>query len=149
MLAFHIAAVLFAVASTSASAHVAGAAVSDDSLPVGVVSRLGTPVRSSHHQAVAIAFSPDDAFLACAGLRTQSFRKPGSRFPIEVFHTKGMNRAIIVEGNESPVETLQFAPSKAQLASAGADGTLHLWDIDSGECLWTAGQLEAKEGKIL
>lgn len=121
------------------------AVLSDDALPSGVVSRLGVPVWSSHHQAVAIVFSPDDELLACAGLRTQVFRPPGARFPIEVFHSKLMDRVTILEGNESPIQTMQFAPSKAELASVGDDGTLLLWDIGTGECLWAAHQVNAKQ----
>ena len=117
----------------------------DNSVPDGAIARLGTPVRSDHHQAVAIAFSPDDTIVACAGLRTQVSRDVRAHYPIEVFHTDTMRRVVVFEGATRPIVALQIAADKKRLVSLDEVGTVQLWDTISGERLWTASRMDPVE----
>lgn len=146
MRAFRLVVVLlFAGTTTASSLHATDQESASPELPHGVVARLGAPVRSSKHQAVAIAFSPDDQILACAGLRTYSFRDSHTRFPIEVFHTDGLKRNAILEGADRPIRTLLIGSGNDQLASVDSGGVLQLWDLSSGRQIWTNQQLDAAQ----
>jgi WD40 repeat protein len=136
--------VSFLIAAASQAVPLHGWEDADSQLPDGVVARLGSPVRSNHHQAVAIAFSRDDELLACAGMRTQSYRALGARFPIEVYDTERMNRLVVLEGNEAPVEALQISRSKDWVASLGG-GIVHLWSLPSGEQRWSVRHLNVQQ----
>jgi WD40 repeat protein len=125
--------------------HATELGASERMLPQGVAARLGAPVRSSKHQAVAIAFSPDDQILACAGLRTHSFRDSQTSFPIEVFRTDGLKQTNILEGADRPIQTLLIGPENDLLAAFDSAGVLQLWDLSSGERLWANRQLDAKQ----
>ena len=73
---------------------------------------------ANHQYALALALSPDEEFLATAGLDQGIHLWSAPRFDAER----------ILSGHTGKVAALAFHPRRAELASAGADGTIRIWD---------------------
>ncbi len=134
MRAFRLVVVLLIAGSiTILRLHATDLESSERKLPQGVVARLGAPVRSSKHQAVAIAFSPDGTLLAAdLGNKVEILRCSDGK---SICHLQG-------EPATSPSEratALGFSPSGNRIASwNGSRRSLTWWSVPAGRQLRTA-----------
>ena len=48
-------------------------------------------------------------------------------------NTDKTNECKILEGHTSRVDSVVFSPSDKTIASCGRDGTIQLWDVETGE----------------
>jgi WD40 repeat protein len=76
----------------------------------------------------AVRFSPDGKVLAAAGYET------GSGNPIYLFDlATGKERSRLAGHPSGGIRRLLFTPDGKQLLSAGFDGCVRLWDLDTGK----------------
>jgi hypothetical protein len=84
---------------------------------------------------LALSFAPDGAILATGDAQGEvCLRDPGGK-------ERGMGRRL--GAHEGPVTALAFMPDGKRVVSAGADGTLRVWDAEAGHLLHTIDQAPA------
>jgi WD40 repeat protein len=110
----------------SAPPPVAGAAA-EEPLPAGALARLGTYRLRHTNRIGAIAFSPDGKLLASAGSE-----EGGRDHTVRLWAVATGEERRRLEGHQSGVDCLAFAPDGNLLASGGRDRTLRLWDVVTG-----------------
>jgi WD40 repeat protein/transcriptional regulator with XRE-family HTH domain len=81
----------------------------------------------------AFAMSKSGQFWAAAGRRGEA----------RLWHGAGRTLHRVWQAHTDIVTDLAFSPDERLLASGGADGSVKLWDIESGAALWSAGQTSA------
>ena len=82
--------------------------------------RAQTNIIDQSHAPTAVAFSPDRRLLAVTRGKA-----------VTLWDTA--EQSVVRELNTGVVNSLSFKPDSAQLATAGADGTVRLWNIASGQ----------------
>ena len=78
----------------------------------------------------ALAFSPDGRWLAVGFWNGKA---------IEVWTADGSRKVFTLEGHSAPVHCLAFRRDSRLLASGGGDGTVRLWDMDTGKTVKILG----------
>jgi WD40 repeat protein/transcriptional regulator with XRE-family HTH domain len=82
-----------------------------------------------------------DAILAIAISQSgQSWAAAGRRGEVRLWRGAGRTLHRVWQAHTDIVGDLAFSPDERLLASGGADGSVKLWDIESGAALWSAGQ---------
>lgn len=77
-----------------------------------------------------IAISPDGQLLASGG----------DGGDITLWQLSNFQPVTILRGHSNTVTALAFSPVGGKLASVSEDATLRMWDIHSGQAIWTAKQ---------
>ncbi len=85
-------------------------------------------VREFEHMASpiqAIAFSPDDHFIACGGISGE----------VRIFRTENGERVCRISGGPIPVFAIAFTSNGEQLAAGGPDGQIRIYSAMNGEAV--------------
>ncbi len=97
-----------------------------------------------------IVFSPDGSYLAWSAILPA-----GS--PIHICDASLTSEEAVLEGHEYIVYSLAFSPDGTRLASAAADGTVRIWETQTGRSLqvlrghdgWVSSVAFSPEGNLL
>ena len=89
-------------------------------LPEGAVRRLG----GGH--VYEIAYSPDGRWLAAAG-----------SVGIWIYDARTLTPVKLLTGHRWYVQSISFSPDGQTIASGGDDGTVRLWDVETGKNIKT------------
>ncbi|MCJ8282129.1 MAG: NB-ARC domain-containing protein, partial [Rivularia sp. ALOHA_DT_140] len=86
---------------------------------------------------LSVSFSHDGRYFATGVINGE----------VRLWQAEDIKLVSILRGHTSSVQTFAFSPSKNKniLASGSDDYTIKLWDIDSGECIFT---LDEHTGKV-
>ena len=79
----------------------------------------------------AIAFSPDGRFFAVGGAESTGFESA----ELHLFDASSGELILDFEGHQSEIISLAFNADGSVLASASWDGTVRLWDVETGQQL--------------
>ncbi|MBW4541777.1 MAG: AAA-like domain-containing protein [Myxacorys chilensis ATA2-1-KO14] len=136
-----------AVAFSSDDATKFTATASDDSIEIRetkswkLVRRLKLPLYVN-----AIAFSPDNKFIATATVNTVSLNRTGEDQITAKIWEIASGRLISSLNRSNSVNALSFSPDRKLIVTASADGTAQVWNTASGQ---PVGQLLKHKGVIL
>ncbi len=75
---------------------------------------------------IALAISPDGEYLAA-----------GADRDVVIWRTRDLQPHLVLHGHSHHVSAIAFAPNSGHLAGASLDGTLHVWDVASGQLVHT------------
>ena len=92
---------------------------------------LATVLADNQDGLLTVAYSPDGKILAAAGGNTSADSGAGDN-AIRLWDTSTDTIKSVFEGHQRYITTLVFSPDGKQLASASADQTIRLWNVDSG-----------------
>ncbi|HIF33465.1 MAG TPA: hypothetical protein EYQ75_17835 [Planctomycetaceae bacterium] len=105
-----------------------------------------------------IAFSPDGTLLAVAecGYHPDARKRRYVPCVVSVWNIGTGERTFALEGNRRDVHSVSFSPDGKTIASGGKDGSIRIWDTNTGEQLktWSAGSSVADvvyltDGKLI
>jgi WD40 repeat protein/tRNA A-37 threonylcarbamoyl transferase component Bud32 len=85
-------------------------------------------------QATAVAFRPDGKQLASAGGEP---RRPGE---VKVWDLRTGTELLTLRGHTNGITAVAYSPDGKLLASASHDGTVRIWDADTGRRIATLGR---------
>jgi WD40 repeat protein len=83
----------------------------------------------------AVAFSPDDKLLAAGGGDTDGYSYGSDEAELCIFDVKTGKLVIQLEGHKAIIRSLAFSAAGDVLASASADNSVRLWDVETGQQL--------------
>jgi len=124
--------VVYSVAFSPDSAVLAAGGSAGDVVvwDVGKGWRLSKRLPGSGRGSVnGVAFSPDGHTLATASSDPDA---------VVTLWDVGSGRGKPISGHSGPIRAVAFSPDGRQLASGGTDGSVRLWDADSGRLIATA-----------
>jgi len=75
----------------------------------------------------AVAISPSGQYWVAAGRRGE----------VRLWRGAGQTLHLVWQAHTDIVTTLAFSPDERLLASGSADGSVRLWDVESGAALWS------------
>ena len=86
----------------------------------------------------SVAFSPDGSLMAAGGGDLQT-----APVVLKVWNTKTWELRHDLRGHTKGVSCVAFSPDGKSLASAANDGTVKVWDLNSGNCIRTFDEQES------
>jgi len=99
---------------------------------IGDFQPMGRLLADHREPVLAVAFSPDGKTLASAG-GSVSDRTPARDNIIHLWDTATGTVKTTLEGHQWYVSSIAYSPDGNILASASADQTIRLWNLDTGE----------------
>lgn len=115
--------------------RVFGAAVSKDGSRLAAVSSL-----NGKGELAVYSYEFDSAFpkdLKAISAKRVRDRKPDEQKKLDQYRSKDMKRVANVKIDESPLYAVAFHPNSRQVAVAGGDGTIRLYDTETGQPVTT------------